>query len=136
MKQKNVDAITGAVLIITLLQGLIPIAPALSPQTVVITSATFLFLSQALTAWKQFASCDISNDSLYPTIAVFVLAILGGANDLFNVIPLSELAEQWVRFTITALTLIVNALSKFWFPIEGATSDISIEQFNSNKFKR
>lgn len=115
-KSKITNIFTLLVLLGTAFQGLIPTIPLSNATTLTILSAITLFLVSGLTAWKQALSVEIRNHSLKPTIIVAIVATLGGLNDLFNVIPLSETANQWIRFVITLITLFLNLASKVLWP--------------------
>jgi len=115
-KSKITNIFTLLVLLFTAFQGLIPTIPLSNETTLTILSAVTLFLVSGLTAWKQALSVEISNDSLKPTIIVAIVATLGSLNDLFNVVPVSAMAGQWIRFVITLITLFLNLASKVLWP--------------------
>lgn len=75
-----------------------------------------MFLVSGLTTWKQFLSNEIDNAALKPTIIVAIIATIGGLNELFNVVHFSAVADQWVRFTITLITMFLNVASKILWP--------------------
>ena len=106
---------TMLVAIFTLFQGLIPSLPI--PDTTVV-SAIVMFLVLALTAWRQAFSQIINNAALWPTIIIAAIATIGGLNDLFDVFSISDIAGQWIRFSITALTAVLNLLSTTFWPIK------------------
>ena len=110
---KLLNLFTVLVMVFTLFQGLIPNLP-ISDTTVI--SAVVMFLVSALTAWRQAFSQNISSASLWPTIIIAIIATLGGLNDLFNVVQIGEVAGQWIRFSITAITAILNLLSTILWP--------------------
>jgi hypothetical protein len=116
IKAKLVNLFTLLVLLLTTVQGLLPTMPIANPQTITIVSAVLIFLVSSLTALKQWLSVEIANNALKSTLVIAILAILGGANDLFNVIPVSQVANQWIRFTITGLMAFINLASKVMYP--------------------
>ena len=112
---KLLNLFTMLVAIFTLFQGLIPSLPI--PDTTVV-SAIVMFLVLALTAWRQAFSRIINNAALWPTIIIAAIATIGGLNDLFDVFSISDIAGQWIRFSITALTAVLNLLSTTFWPIK------------------
>jgi hypothetical protein len=110
------DLFTVLVLILTTFQGIIPTMPIPSPSSVTLVSAVVMFLVTGLTAWKQYLSVDISNAAMTSMLVVAVIATLGGLNDLFSVIHFGSTAGQWIRFSVTAVTMILNVLSKTLWP--------------------
>jgi len=112
---KLLNLFTMLVAIFTLFQGLIPSLPI--PDTTVV-SAIVMFLVLALTAWRQAFSQIINNAALWPTIIIAAIATIGGLNDLFGVFSISDIAGQWIRFSITALTAVLNLLSTTFWPIK------------------
>ena len=112
---KLLNLFTMLVAIFTLFQGLIPSLPI--PDTTVV-SAIVMFLVLALTAWRQAFSQIITNAALWPTIIIAAIATIGGLNDLFGVFSISDIAGQWIRFSITALTAVLNLLSTTFWPIK------------------
>ena len=110
---KLLNLFTVLVMIFTLFQGLIPNLP-ISDTTVI--SAVVMFLVSALTAWRQAFSQNISSTSLWPTIIIAIIATLGGLNDLFNIVKISEVVGQWIRFSITAVIATLNLLSTILWP--------------------
>ena len=112
---KLLNLFTMLVAIFTLFQGLIPSLPI--PDTTVV-SAIVMFLVLALTAWRQAFSQIINNAALWPTIIIPAIATIGGLNDLFGVFSISDIAGQWIRFSITALTAVLNLLSTTFWPIK------------------
>ena len=112
---KLLNLFTMLVAIFTLFQGLIPSLPI--PDTTVV-SAIVMFLVLALTAWRQAFSQIINNAALWPTIIIAAIATIGGLNDLFDVFSISNIAGQWIRFSITALTAVLNLLSTTFWPIK------------------
>ena len=112
---KLLNLFTMLVAIFTLFQGLIPSLPI--PDTTVV-SAIVMFLVLALTAWRQAFSQIINNAALWPTIIIAAIATIGGLNDLFDVFSISDIAGQWIRFSITALTAVLNLLSTTYWPIK------------------
>jgi len=104
------------ILLLTLFQGVIPMLPQ-APETVItIISAVVMYLVNGLTALNQYLSTKIANMALNASLVVFLLAVIGGLNDLFAVIPLSETVSQWIRFGITFASMVLNFLSKQIYP--------------------
>lgn len=123
-KTKTVNLLTLLVVIVTAFQGLIPTMPMPNVNTVTLISAIAMFLASALTIWKQTLSEEISNNSLVPTYIVAAAATLGLLNELFNVIPFKPPTDQWIRFSITAVTMVLNLASKVMYPTYETTSTI------------
>lgn len=121
---KIVDLFTLLVIIITAFQGLIPAMPMPNVNTVTLISAIAMFLASGLTIWKQALSEEISNKSLVPTYIVAGIATLGLLNELFNVIPLTPPMDQWIRFSITFITMVLNLISKIKYPTDATRSTI------------
>lgn len=104
------------VVFLTALQGLVPAMPITNPYTITLVSSILMFLVSALTAWKQYFAVDIKMSALRPTIFVAILATVGGLNQLFDVVHLSPLVSQWVRFGLTFVTMAINLTSKLLYP--------------------
>jgi len=75
-----------------------------------------MYLVNGLTALNQYLSTKIANMALNASLVVFLLAVIGGLNDLFTVIPLSETVNQWIRFGITFASMVLNFISKQIYP--------------------
>jgi hypothetical protein len=120
-KSKWVNIFTLVVLFLTTFQGLIP---ALPMGNIPVISGVVMFAVSALTAWKQYLSVEIDNSSLWPTLVVAFIATLGGLNDLFSVVHLSENTGQWVRFGITLVTAFLNLASKILYPTNETKSSV------------
>lgn len=103
---------------LTALQGILPGLPPLSSSPernayfLKIISAIIVFVVPVLTAWKQKASEYINDNALLLTFGAILLAIGGGLNDLFNGIDFSPVTQQWLRFAVTALSLLINFFSR------------------------
>ena len=121
-RSKLVNLFTILVLVLTVFQGLIPAMPAIEPGTITLVSALLMFFVSGFTYWKQFLSIEISSKATGPTLIIAAIATLGAANELFNVVPLSELTSQWIRFGITATTMILNLVSKTLWPTDETKS--------------
>jgi len=115
-KSKITTLFTLLVIFLTAFQGLIPTIPAASNSALAITSAVTMFVVSSLTIWKQYLSNEIDNKAAKPTIIVAIIATIGGANDLFDVVHFSHLADQWIRFFITLVTMFLNVASKILWP--------------------
>lgn len=127
--------LTGIVVALSVVQPLMVSAPISSSISKAIISAILMFLVVALTAWKQALSVEISNNSLWPTIIIAIIATLGAANNLINAIPISAAFTQWAQYSITLLTALLNVMSKTFFPSpESASVEILKSQIsNLNK---
>ena len=124
MKTKLVGVFTVLVLFLTTFQGLIPTMPFSNPASVTLISAIVLYLSTALTIWKQLLSKQIDSNAIWPTVIMGVVATLAGLTDLFKVIPFTPIAAQWIRFSITFIVLFLNMVSKVLYPTEETHSTI------------
>ena len=113
---KYLALISMLVIIFTAFQGVIGLMPIKNELVISIISAIVLFLVSTLTAWQQYLSKLTDNKALIPTLILCAIALVGGLNDVFNVIPMSEIANQWVRFVITFVTMILNLTSNLLFP--------------------
>lgn len=105
----------AAVYIFTGLQAMVPTMP-LTPTGATWVSVIAMFAVSILTAWRQYVSEKIDNKATYATLFVALIATMGGLNELINAIDIPEKTGQWVRFTITFLTMVLNGLSKTIFP--------------------
>lgn len=121
-RSKLTNLFTVLALVLTCFQGLIPAMPAIEPTTTTLVSALLMFFVSSFTYWKQYLSVEIGNKAMTPTIIVAVVATIGAANELFAVIPMGDLAAQWVRFGITASTMILNLVSKTLWPTDQTKS--------------
>ena len=108
--------LTVLVVLFTVLQGYVPQMPISNPDTVKYVSAGLLFAVLFFTSLKQFANSEINNASLWPTLIVTLLAIVGGLNDLFKVLPLDAHTAQWVRFGLTISAAFLNVASSTLYP--------------------
>lgn len=115
-RSKITTLFTLLVVFLTAFQGLIPTLPISNVSVIATISAITMFLVSGLTTWKQFLSNEIDNAALKPTIIVAIIATIGGLNELFNVVHFSAIADQWVRFTITLITMFLNVASKILWP--------------------
>ena len=104
--------ITVLLVFLTTAQAAVPNFPIQSASTKAIIEAVFMFLVVGLTAWLQYLSVEIRNGALFPTLAIFLIALLGGLNDLINVIPLSDVTGQWIRLGVSSLSTIISLISK------------------------
>lgn len=111
-----VTIFTAIVIFLTGFQGMIPTLPIKNAEAITLISAITMFLVSSLTVWKQTLSKEINNDAVLPTLAVAVIATLGGLNDLLGVFHFSDIVSQWLRFTITFITMGLNLISKMLYP--------------------
>ena len=116
MKSKIINLFTVLVIVLTAVQGLIPAIPLANEVTITIVSSVVMFLASSLTVWKQTLSVEINNSAMGPTIFVAIIATIGGLNDVFGVIHISDAFGQWIRFGITAITMVLNMVSKIMWP--------------------
>lgn len=119
-KEKFLKIVTSLVIVLTTVQFYIPQMPQTNPEFIKVLSALIMFHCTALTAAKQWLSAEIQNKAMRSTLVIVALAIIGGANDLFNVIHLPDITNQWIRFGLTAAAAIINVYSKTMFPTETA----------------
>ena len=115
-RSKITTLFTLLVVLLTAFQGLIPTLPISNVSVIATISAITMFLVSGITTWKQFLSNEIDNAALKPTIIVAIIATIGGLNELFNVVHFSAVADQWVRFAITLITMFLNVASKILWP--------------------
>lgn len=108
--------LTLLILIFTTAQGSIVGMPIQSELTKTIVSAVLMFIVVALTALNQYFSVEIRNGSIWPTLIIALLAILGGLNSLIDAVPISLILGQWLRFFLTLASAILNIASKTLFP--------------------
>lgn len=111
--KKTVNILSALAIVFTAVQGMIPAMP-LHDSTII--SAVIMFLVSGTTLWKQALSKEIDNNALIPTIVMAVIATMGGINDLLNVFHFTPVAGQWIRFAVTAITGILNMMSKILWP--------------------
>lgn len=122
--EKMTNLFTLIVVILTAFQGLIPTIPVQSPHTVTLLSAIAMFLVSGFTALKQWASNEINNGALTPTLIVTIIAILGGVNDIIDIVHMSETVDQWVRFGLTFVVMSLSLASKILWPTIETKSSI------------
>lgn len=122
MRSKIVNLLTIAVAFVTIFQGIVPSLPLQNAATLTVISSIAMFLASTLTIWKQRLSAEIDNKALWPTIIVAMIATFGGLNDLMGVFHFSAIAGQWIRFTITFITMSLNLVSKVFYPTEETKS--------------
>lgn len=111
-----VTVFTWAVVFLTAFQGMIPTLPVTNAAVVTLISAIVMFLVSSLTVWKQTLSKEIKTEAILPTIAVAIVATLGGLNDFLQVFHFSDIVAQWLRFSITFITMGLNLISKMLYP--------------------
>ena len=115
MKTKLVGVFTVLVLFLTTFQGVLPTLPITNQSTITIISAIVLYLSTALTIWKQLLSKQIDSNAIWPTVIVGLVATFAGLTDVLKVIPFTPFAAQLTRFIITFIVLFLNMISKVWY---------------------
>lgn len=106
------------VVVLTVFQGMLgtDMVPKMNTATLSIVSASVMFGVVVFTAIKQYLSEEIANKAVKRTLIILAIAIVGGANDFFQVINFGEIANQWIRFFITGIATILNVYSKQLFP--------------------
>lgn len=113
---KTAAILTIIVTILTTIQGIFPMIPGVTEGVLTILSTIVMYVVGILTLWKQRISEEINNDATIPTWIVLAIAAVAGLNDIFDVVTLSAATDQWVRFGITAVLLILNMISKMQYP--------------------
>jgi hypothetical protein len=107
---------TLLVIALTTLQGFVPQMPFTGANTAGYVSAGLLFAVLVCTAFKQFADSEIHNASFGPTLVIALVAVTGGLNDLFKVVPLDAHTAQWLRLGLTILAALLHVSSSTLFP--------------------
>lgn len=107
---------TGILVFLTVVQTAVPQMPITNPNTKAIIEAIFMFLVVGFTAWKQYLSVEIRNAAIWPTVIIAFIATLGGLNDLINIIPMSEVTSQWVRLSVSTISVMLSLFSKTFWP--------------------
>ena len=118
-KRKQLAMIFGAIAtILPFISGsfLTPQAPHLSEMTTKIVLGTILMLTVIATALRQFYSVSVDNNALNITWIVLAVTIIGGVCDFIGVLPISENTSTWLKFILTLVVTILNALSKVLWP--------------------
>lgn len=110
--------LTGIAVTLGSIQLLVPAMPVQDPSVLKWVSAITLFLTAAVTIWKQYLSDLISNAAASITWVIAGLSTIGALNELVDQVEINNSLAQWVRFAVTAATVILNIYSKLWFPSE------------------
>jgi len=119
MKKETVlKWLTGIAVALGSIQLLVPTMPVQDPSTLKWVSAILLFLVAGVTIWKQYLSELISNSAAAVTWVIAALATAGAINELVDQIEIKNNLAQWIRFFVTAGTVVLNIYSKLWFPSE------------------
>jgi hypothetical protein len=119
-KNKWADILTWTISILGSFQFALTIVPGATPAFVAIGGTVIMFLVNGLTGLKQYLSAMINEGkAMTPTLFIFIIATLGGLNELFDVVPMSEIAKQWVKFIITFSLMVLNLVSKTLYPNKG-----------------
>lgn len=93
----------------------------LAGNNLIDVSATVMFAGIILTAWRQYLSVEIRNGSLIATLSIFLLAVLGGANEwIVQIHYIGPQTSQIIRWGITMAILLIDQGSKTLFPTQGA----------------
>lgn len=123
-KSQIANVFTSLSLILVVLQTLI-MTPPFTPHQVYVWGAILTYATLIVTTWKQYLSPDVSNVGSRITIWIAIGATVAGLLDFYSVIPLSENASQWVKWSITLAVAIINVLSKQLFPSEAQKDNMS-----------
>jgi|SRR5690242_620767 len=115
-KTKIINFLGAAIIVLTAFQGFIPGMPLHNPETIKILSAITMFLVTTLTVWKTAINKLVDNTAIIPVLAMAIIATFGGINDLIGYFHIPENVGQWLRFGITAITAILDLVSKKYFP--------------------
>ena len=123
-KNKWANVFTILVVFFTAFQGVIPTMPISNATTITIISAVTMFMVSGLTTWKQFLSNEIHNAAMKPTLVLALVATFGALNDMFTIVDIGAVANQWLRFVITLITMFLNVVSKMLYPTNNTNSTI------------
>lgn len=104
------------VLFFTGVQGFVTIAPFQDAHTAVVVGAIFVYLGSACTIWQQFLSSKTDNVSIWPTAIVAVIATIAGVLDLLKVINIDPVTGQWIRFSVSVVTMLLGQISSVLWP--------------------
>lgn len=86
--------------------------PGLDVKIVLSISGIVGVLSSINTAWYQIANTAVNTKLSFASIAVAIIATLGGLNEIFGYIPIAPEVAKWVTFSISMLMFIFQVLSK------------------------
>jgi len=129
-KETILKWLTGIAVALGSIQLLVPTMPVQDPSTLKWVSAILLFLTAGVTIWKQYLSELISNAAATVTWVIAALATAGAINELIDQVEINNAVAQWVRFGVTAATVVLNIYSKIWFPSEQQKDIVAYEKRN------
>lgn len=90
-----------------------------------LVSASFLFLVQFFTALKQKTSIEVNDhQAMKATWIVFAISVIAGITDVTNLIPWGLETAKWVRFSLTTVSMVLNAISKMLWPTSETTTKL------------
>lgn len=125
--KKNLTNLYGILaLVFTMLQlSFATNSPIANVTTQALVSASFLFLVQFFTALKQKTSIEVNDQkAMIATWIVFAISVLAGISDVTNLIPWGVETAKWVRFSLTTVTMVLNAISKMVWPTSETTTKL------------
>ena len=111
-KSRWANIITALTAILATTQGVI----SQPPYNNFILGGILTFAALLLTSAKQLLSPDVSNKGVWYTVILALGAIVTGALDLFNIIPIDNKIGQTIKLILTVLVAVINILSKQIFP--------------------
>lgn len=117
-KERNLKLIALLGLVIPFVQGLLPSFPGIGPHSLTLWSAILLWGLTAITIFRQWVSNQILDKAAVPTIIVGVISLIGGLNDVLDVIQFSEHTDQIIRFLLTVLVGLLGLVSKLLWPTD------------------
>lgn len=117
-KERNLKLIALLGLIIPFVQLLLPTFPGIGPHSLTLWSAILLWSLTAITLFRQWVSNQILDKAAVPTILVGVISLIGGFNDVLDVIKFSEHTDQIIRFSLTVLVGLLGLVSKLLWPTD------------------
>lgn len=121
--EKTLKFLTVIIAIIATVQTFLPTFEWLDPLKIPVYSAVLMFTTSVFTSFKVFVSKLIANNALWPTFIFLIVAIAGGLNEMFEVIPVSVKWGQILRSIITVSTALIALFSEQMFP-----SQLKIQQ--------
>lgn len=86
-----------------------------SGESTKVIGAFLMVLNLICTGLYQYKSEFISNKSLWATILLFLLYVLGGISDYLNLFPLSAETEGIVRWALNIIITALNITSKLFY---------------------
>jgi hypothetical protein len=114
-KSKWANLLTGIVAVIAFVQGIFT-NPPFPSDTVEWATVIFMYLTLALTAWKQYLSPDVSNTGQQVTLWAAVAITIGGLVNFFDLVTFPEQTEAYIRWAISGIVAAINIWSKSIFP--------------------